>query len=117
MLSGRPPLDPRPAGATSHHSAGGPCLFQGAQDSAAGRNTGRVWFSLELAKKHPHSLEYVVVREMSHLLERNHGEGFTKLMDSLMADWRCRRDALNAARLADDAWLSQDVAVRVDEST
>ena len=68
------------------------------------RETGRLWFNLELAKKHPLTLEYVVVHEMAHLLERNHGERFAKLMDSLMTDWRSRRDALNAAPLADEAW-------------
>jgi predicted metal-dependent hydrolase len=68
------------------------------------RETGRIWFNLELAKKHPQSLEYVVVHEMAHLLEPNHGQRFAKLMDSLMADWRTRRDALNAAPLADEAW-------------
>jgi predicted metal-dependent hydrolase len=66
--------------------------------------TGYLWFNLELAKKHPLTLEYVVVHEMAHLLERNHGERFARLMDSLMADWRARRDALNAAPLADEAW-------------
>jgi predicted metal-dependent hydrolase len=68
------------------------------------RDTGRLWFNLELAKKHPLTLEYVVVHEMVHLLERSHGERFAKLMDCLMADWRARRDALNAAPLADEAW-------------
>jgi hypothetical protein len=68
------------------------------------RETGCILINLELAKKHPHSLEYVVVHEMAHLQERNHGERFAKLMDSLMADWRVRRDALNAAPLADEAW-------------
>jgi predicted metal-dependent hydrolase len=68
------------------------------------RETGHIWINLELAKKHPYSLEYVVVHEMAHLVERNHGERFAKLMDSLMADWRPRRDALNAAPLADEAW-------------
>ena len=38
------------------------------------RETGHVWFNLELAKKHPLCLEYIVVHEMTHLLERNHGE-------------------------------------------
>src|SRR5258706_5050132 len=66
--------------------------------------TGRILINLELAKKHPHSLEYVVVHEMAHLLERNHGDRFAKLMDSLMGDWRTRPDALNAAPLADEAW-------------
>lgn len=68
------------------------------------RETGRIWINLELAKKNPLSLEYVILHEMAHLLERNHGERFTKLMDSLMSDWRARRDALNAAPLADEAW-------------
>jgi predicted metal-dependent hydrolase len=70
------------------------------------RETGHIWINLELAMKHPHSLEYVVVHEMAHLVERNHGERFAKLTDSLMADWRPRRDALNAAPLADEAWQS-----------
>ena len=56
------------------------------------RETGHIWFNLELAKKHPACLEYIVVHEMTHLLERNHGERFTKLMDSV-PDWRTRRDS------------------------
>jgi len=63
-----------------------------------------VLVGLELAKKNPHCLEYVVVHEMAHLLERNHGERFTKLMDSLLPNWRSRRDALNKAPLADEVW-------------
>lgn len=68
------------------------------------RETGHIWFNLELAKKHPLCLEYIVVHEMTHLLERNHGERFMKLMDSSMPDWRNRRDQLNAAPLADEEW-------------
>ena len=41
---------------------------------------------------------------MAHLLERNHGERFTKLMDKFMPDWRSRRDELNKAPLADERW-------------
>lgn len=70
------------------------------------RETGHVWFNLELAKKHPQSLEYIVVHEMVHLLERNHGERFTTLMDSFMPDWRARRDELNAAPLAHEEWVT-----------
>ena len=69
------------------------------------RETGHIWFNLELAKKHPLCLEYIVVHEMTHLLERNHGERFTKLMDGFMSDWRSRRDDLNSAPLADEQWL------------
>lgn len=68
------------------------------------RETGHVWFNVELATKHPHCLEYIAVHEMVHLLERGHGERFTKLMDGLMADWRARRDGLNDAPLAHEEW-------------
>jgi predicted metal-dependent hydrolase len=68
------------------------------------RETGHIWFNLELVKKHPLCLEYIVVHEMTHLLERNHGERFAKLMDGFMPDWRSRRDQLNNAPLADEQW-------------
>ncbi len=41
----------------------------------------RVWFNLELAKKPEQCLEYIVVHELVHLLERHHNERFTALMD------------------------------------
>ncbi|MGH3220486.1 MAG: M48 family metallopeptidase [Streptosporangiaceae bacterium] len=72
------------------------------------RETGHIWFNLELAKKHPLCLEYIVVHEMAHLLERNHGERFTKLMDGFMPDWRSRRDQLNSAPLADEQWTRNE---------
>jgi predicted metal-dependent hydrolase len=64
----------------------------------------RLWFNVELAKKHPLCLEYIVVHEMAHLLERTHSERFTKLMDGLLPDWRTRRDELNGAPLAHEEW-------------
>lgn len=66
---------------------------------------GSLWFNLELAAKHPDLLEYMVVHEMVHLLERGHGERFTTLMDRLMPDWRGRRTALNDAPLAHESWI------------
>src|SRR3546814_2108003 len=48
------------------------------------RETGHIWFNIELAKKHPESLEYLAVHEMTHLLERGHGARFTKLMDKVI---------------------------------
>lgn len=63
------------------------------------RETGHIWFNLDLSKKHPRCLEYIVVHEMTHLLERNHGERFQVIMDSFLPDWRARRDELNAAPL------------------
>ncbi len=64
----------------------------------------RVWLNLELAKKAPACLEYILVHEMVHLLERHHSDRFRKLMDHFMPDWRLRRDALNEAPLAHEDW-------------
>ena len=36
----------------------------------------RIWLNLELAKKPIHCLEYILVHEMIHLLERNHNDRF-----------------------------------------
>jgi predicted metal-dependent hydrolase len=71
------------------------------------RETGHIWFNLELAKKHPESLEYIAVHEMTHLLERRHSPRFVALMDSVMPDWRARRDLLNAAPLRHEEWSSR----------
>jgi len=64
----------------------------------------RVWLNLELAKKPPHCLEYVLVHEMVHLLERQHNDRFMTLMDQSMPQWRLYRDELNQAPLAHEDW-------------
>ncbi|NEW35796.1 M48 family metallopeptidase [Nocardia cyriacigeorgica] len=71
------------------------------------RETRHIWFNVELAKKHPDCLEYIVVHEMAHYFERNHGERFTSLMDQHLPDWRSRRDQLNAAPLGAEEWLDR----------
>jgi hypothetical protein len=68
------------------------------------RETRHLWFNVELAKKHPDCLDYIVLHEMTHYFERNHGERFTKLMDRHMPDWRTRRDVLNKAPLGEESW-------------
>lgn len=70
------------------------------------RETRHIWFNAELAKKHPDCLEYIVVHEMTHFFERNHGERFTSLMDQYLPDWRSLRDQLNAAPLGAEEWRS-----------
>lgn len=55
----------------------------------------RLWFNLELAKKTPACLEYVLVHELVHLLERSHNERFMAYMDQFLPDWRERRALLN----------------------
>ncbi len=73
------------------------------------RETGHIWFNVELAKKHPDCLEYIVVHEMTHHLERNHSERFTKLMDGFLPSWRSRRDQLNEAPLGHEDWSTERV--------
>lgn len=55
----------------------------------------RIWLNLELAKHLPACLEYVVVHEMTHLLEPSHNARFKALMDQFMPSWREHRTKLN----------------------
>ena len=64
----------------------------------------RVWLNLELAKRPLHCLEYVLVHEMVHLLERHHNERFKSLMDQFLPQWRSYRDELNQVPLAHEEW-------------
>ena len=64
----------------------------------------RVWFNLELAKKPVQCLEYIVVHELVHLLERNHSERFTALMQAHIPQWRQYRALLNTMPLGHEDW-------------
>jgi predicted metal-dependent hydrolase len=64
----------------------------------------RVWLNLELAKKPPECLEYLVVHELAHLLVRHHDEHFGALMDRHMPGWKHIRNTLNRTPLANDHW-------------
>jgi predicted metal-dependent hydrolase len=64
----------------------------------------RIWLNLELAKKPERCLEYIVVHEMVHLLERQHNERFLELMNQFLPQWRLYRDELNSFPLAHDEW-------------
>lgn len=48
----------------------------------------RIWLNLELIKKPHHCLEYVVVHELVHLLERGHGDCFQAYMTQFMPNWQ-----------------------------
>ena len=64
----------------------------------------RVWVNLELAKKPLQCLEYIVVHELMHLLERQHSERFMYLIDKHLPDWRSRRVLLNESALGYEDW-------------
>jgi predicted metal-dependent hydrolase len=64
----------------------------------------RIWLNLELAKKPVQCLEYLVVHELTHLLERHHNDRFVLLMDRHLPNWREHRQELNAAPLPHESW-------------
>ena len=55
----------------------------------------RIWLNLELAKKPPHCLEYIIVHEMAHLIERGHGDKFKAIMEKYYPNWRNVKAELN----------------------
>ena len=57
-------------------------------------STGRICINVRLALYPPECLEYVVVHELCHLLERGHGSRFHQFMDTFMPDWKQRRAKL-----------------------
>lgn len=64
----------------------------------------RIWLNLELAKKSTRCLEYIIVHELIHMLERRHNERFIALMDQFLPLWRILREELNQAPLAHETW-------------
>lgn len=64
----------------------------------------RIWVNLELAKKPPECLEYIVVHEMTHLLEPTHNNRFVALMDMFLPKWRLYKDELNNLPVRHESW-------------
>ncbi|MBN2176777.1 MAG: M48 family metallopeptidase [Demequinaceae bacterium] len=62
----------------------------------------RITLSLELARREVELLEYVVVHELAHLIERGHGPAFHAIMSQALPEWRLLRKALNEGGLAED---------------
>lgn len=58
-----------------------------------------IWLNLQLAKKNIQSIEYIIVHEMVHLLERHHNEKFIAYMDKFMPQWRYLKEELNRGLL------------------
>ena len=72
--------------------------------SSCNTDTKRIWINLELAKKPLECLEYIIVHELVHLLERNHNNQFVKYMDTFMPKWRFYRDELNRLPFKQMEW-------------
>jgi predicted metal-dependent hydrolase len=61
--------------------------------------TGAILLNLQLAKKTPDCLEYIILHELVHLIEKSHNELFVSLMDQYMLMWREVKATLNRQTL------------------
>lgn len=66
--------------------------------------TRSIRLNTHLAKKPRECLEYILVHEMFHLLERHHNDRFRRYMDRCMPQWRMCREELNSDPLAHEKW-------------
>jgi predicted metal-dependent hydrolase len=58
-------------------------------------NNKNIMFNIELVKKPYECIEYVVVHELLHLLERNHNDLFRAYLDKFLPNWRHLKEQLN----------------------
>ena len=64
----------------------------------------RIWINLELAKKPEHCLEYIIVHEMVHLLERHHNDRFHYLLETYLPNWKQLKTELNQLPVSHAEW-------------
>ena len=55
----------------------------------------KIALNLKLIQVPKHYIDYVVMHELCHLLERNHSPRFRELLDRAMPDWRERKRKLD----------------------
>jgi len=59
----------------------------------------KIWLNLQLAKKTPECLEYIILHELIHFVEKGHNEKFNTLLDQYMPKWREIKKTLNSQTL------------------
>jgi predicted metal-dependent hydrolase len=64
----------------------------------------RIRLNTDLAKKPTECLEYIIVHEMTHLLEPTHNSRFIALMDQFMPKWRFYKEELNRLPVRHEKW-------------
>jgi len=62
---------------------------------------GKICINLQLAKKTPECLEYIILHELIHLVERGHNEKFYTLLSKYMPTWKKIKKLLNSQILTD----------------
>jgi predicted metal-dependent hydrolase len=61
---------------------------------------GHITLNLRLIQAPLPYIDYVIIHELCHLVEPNHGRGFYQLLEKLLPDWRDRRERLNRIEVA-----------------
>ena len=61
---------------------------------------GRINLNLRLIQAPKPYIDSVILHELCHLKEHNHGRAFYALLDRLLPDWRQRREGLNQLDIA-----------------
>lgn len=59
------------------------------------KDTGRIMFNLQLAKKPLNCIEYIVAHELTHLIEQNHTDRFHHILGTYLPDWQRTKELLN----------------------
>ena len=65
---------------------------------------GRIWINLELVKKSEYCLDFIIVHELTHLLERKHNDKFKAYMDKFLPKWKQYKEELNRSVLSYERW-------------
>lgn len=80
---------------TGFHPSGWQTKYMTTRWGTCNVQTGKIWLNLQLAKKPIECLEYVILHELAHLVEKNHNDTFISIMDRYMPNWRDIRAELN----------------------
>ncbi len=59
------------------------------------KDSGKIMFNLQLAKKPLNCIEYVVAHELTHLIEQNHTDKFRHILGTYLPGWRKIKEQLN----------------------
>jgi predicted metal-dependent hydrolase len=65
---------------------------------------GTIRLNTDLAKKPPECLEYIIVHEMIHLVERTHNKRFQALLNQYMPGWVQQKALLNELPVRHEEW-------------
>ncbi|MDB4432019.1 M48 family metallopeptidase [Akkermansiaceae bacterium] len=68
------------------------------------RKAGHIRLNTELVKKPKDLLEYVIVHEMTHLIEPTHSDCFIAILEENYPSWREARAELNELPLSAETW-------------